>query len=78
MGAFDGTHITMHLTATERKPYQNQKRYLSQNSLAVCNLDMKFPYGLAKWEEPAHDGRVLNDAIEPKRISDPNQQILSW
>lgn len=68
MGAFDGTYITMHLPATERKPYKNLKRFLSQNTLAVCNLDMKFTYGLAKWEEPAHDGRVLNDAIEPKEF----------
>lgn len=29
---------------------------------------MKFTYGLAKWEEQAHDGRVLNDAIEPKEF----------
>ena len=66
VGALDGTNIAMHVPATEPKPYRNRKRYLSQNVLAACDFDMKFTYGLAGWEGSAHDGRVLNDAIETK------------
>ena len=71
VGALDGTHIAMHVSATERKPYRNRKRYLSQNVLAACDFDMKFTYGLVGWEGSAHDGRVLNHAIETKGFQIP-------
>lgn len=71
VGALDGTHIAMYVPATERKPYRNQKGYLSQKMLAACDFDMKFTYGLAGWEGSAHDGRVLNDAIETKGFQIP-------
>lgn len=61
----------MHVPVEKRKPYRNQKGYLSQNVLAVCDFDMKFTYGLAGWEGSAHDGRVLSDAIETKGFQIP-------
>lgn len=48
VGALDRTHIIIYMPATKRKPYRNQKRYLSQNVLVVCDFDMKFTYGLAR------------------------------
>ena len=31
--------------------------------LAVISFDLKFTYVLARWEDNAHDLRVLNDAF---------------
>ena len=39
--------------------------------LAVCNFDIKFTWGLAGWEESAHDGRMLKDATETKEFQIP-------
>lgn len=55
MGALDGTHIDMHLSAIDQQG-------LSQNVLAVCNFEMEFTYILPGWEGSTHDVRVLQDA----------------
>ena len=31
--------------------------------LAAISFDLKFSYVLARWEDSAHDSRVLNDAF---------------
>lgn len=38
VGALEGTHIEMHVPATERKPYRNRKGYLSQNLIAAYEV----------------------------------------
>jgi hypothetical protein len=62
IGAIDGTHIDVHLPASEQPRYRNRKQHLSQNVLAACNFDMQFSYVLAGWEGSAHDSTVLRDA----------------
>lgn len=42
--------------------------------LAVYDFDIKFTYGLVGWEGSAHDGQVLNDAIETKRFQIPESK----
>ena len=34
-----------------------------QNVLVAISFDLKFTYVLARWEDSAHDSRVLNDAF---------------
>jgi hypothetical protein len=63
IGALDGTHIPAFIATDKQAPYRNRKGYISQNVLAVCNLDMTFSYILAGWEGSAHDGKVYNDAL---------------
>jgi hypothetical protein len=52
----------MHIPIKLQPRYQNRKRTLLQNILAVCNFDMQFVYILARWEGSAYDLRVLSDA----------------
>ena len=35
----------------------------TQNVLLAISFDLKFTYVLARWEDSAHDSRVLNDAF---------------
>jgi hypothetical protein len=58
----DGTHINIHVPASEHARYRNRKGFLSQNVLAACDFDLNFVYVLPGWEGSAHDGRVLADA----------------
>jgi hypothetical protein len=63
IGALDGTHIPAFIALDKQAPFRNRKGFISQNVLAVCNLDMTFSYILAGWEGSAHDGKVYNDAL---------------
>ena len=63
VGALDGTHLKLHLPASEHSRFRNRKGELTQNVLAVVDFDMSFTYVLAGWEGSAHDGRVLQDAV---------------
>lgn len=56
----------MHILEHKCRPYQNRKRWLSQNVLAACDFDMRFRFLLLGWERSAHDGRILKDAIDGK------------
>jgi hypothetical protein len=62
LGALDGTHIDVWLPPAEQPRYRNRKGHLSQNVLAVCNMEMEFTYVLAGWEGSAHDGTVYRNA----------------
>ena len=35
----------------------------TQNVLVAISFDLKFTYVLARWEDSAHNSRVLNDAF---------------
>jgi hypothetical protein len=52
------------IPAHEQAAWRNRKGFLSQNVLGVCNFDLEFEYILAGWEGSAHDGRVLDDALD--------------
>lgn len=47
VGALDGTHIAAWIPANQSLPYRNQKGYLSQNVLTVCDFNLEFTYVLA-------------------------------
>ncbi|XP_040361307.1 protein ALP1-like [Rosa chinensis] len=63
LGALDGTHIPVTVSAEERPRYRNRKGDISTNVLGVCAPDLKFIYVLPGWEGSASDARVLRDAL---------------
>ena len=64
IGALDRSHIPASISVSKQAAWRNRKDLISQNVLAVCDMDMYFTYILAEWESTAHDGRVLNDVID--------------
>jgi hypothetical protein len=60
VGAVDGSHIPVFVP--DQKRFINQKGYVSQNMLAVCNFNMEFTYVMPGWEGSAHDGRIWDAA----------------
>ncbi|BFG41564.1 hypothetical protein CerSpe_278380 [Prunus speciosa] len=63
IGALDGTHIPVTVSAEDRPRYRNRKGDISTNVLGVCDPDLKFIYVLSGWEGSASDSRVLRDAL---------------
>ena len=57
-------------------PYQNRKKYLSENVLGVYNFNIEFTYILSGWEGSAHDGQVLDDVIFNGGLQIPSDQYL--
>ncbi|VVA39889.1 PREDICTED: ALP1 [Prunus dulcis] len=63
IGALDGTHIPVIVSAEDRPRYRNRKVDISTNVLGVCDPDLKFIYVLSRWEGFKSDSRVLKDAL---------------
>ena len=63
LGAIDGTHMPLSPPTALQSLYRNQKGFLSQNCLCICNFDMLFTYILTGWEGSATDARVWADAL---------------
>ncbi|CAL9001103.1 unnamed protein product, partial [Prunus brigantina] len=63
IGALDGTHIPVIVSAKDRPRYRNRKGDISTNVLGVCDPDLKFIYVLSGWEGSASDACVLRDAL---------------
>ncbi|KAL0722716.1 hypothetical protein Bca4012_037315 [Brassica carinata] len=61
--AIDGTHIFTMVQKKDAASFRNRKGDISQNVLAACNFDLEFIYLLSGWECPAHDSKILNDAL---------------
>jgi hypothetical protein len=49
IGALDGTHLPAHVSPDYHPRYQNRKGQISQNVLAMCNLEMNFLYLCLSW-----------------------------
>ncbi|KAF7800846.1 protein ALP1-like [Senna tora] len=64
LGAIDGTHIRIRVSAEEQGKYRNRKGEITTNVLGVCSRDGQFVYVLSGWEGSAANARVLKDAIE--------------
>ncbi|XP_028180268.1 protein ALP1-like [Glycine soja] len=63
IGALDGIHIPVTVSAEDRPRYRNRKGDISTNVLGVCGPDLRFIYVLPGWEGSAGDSRVLRDAL---------------
>ncbi|XP_039686890.1 uncharacterized protein [Medicago truncatula] len=63
VGAIDGTHIRVKVSAKDAPHYRGRKEYPTQNVLAACTFDLKFTYVLAGWEGSAFDSRIIKNAL---------------
>jgi hypothetical protein len=63
VGATDGTHIRVKVSAKDAPRYRGRKEYPTQNVLAACTFDLKFTYVLAGWEGSASDSRIIKNAL---------------
>ncbi|CAK8541444.1 unnamed protein product [Lathyrus sativus] len=63
VGAIDGTHIRVKVSAKDAPRYRGRKDYPTQNILAACTFDLKFTYVLAGWEGSASDSRIIKNAL---------------
>lgn len=68
LGALDGTHVDVRVSAVKQGRYRNRKQDVTTNVLGVCDRNMKFLYVLAGWEGSASDSRVLRDAMSRKTL----------
>ena len=64
LGAIDGTHILAHVPAQHLGPFRHRKGQITQNVRVVCSFDRQFCYVLTGWKGSAHNGTVLNHALE--------------
>jgi hypothetical protein len=62
--AIDGSLIPVAVPAAQEEKYMCRKGFKAQNVLAAVSFDLCFQYVLVGWEGTAHDGRVLDDALE--------------
>ncbi|KAK2424278.1 putative nuclease HARBI1 [Trifolium repens] len=63
VGAIDGTHIRVKVSAKDAPRYRGRKEYPTQNVLAACTFDLKFTYVLAGWEGSTSDSRIIKNAL---------------
>ena len=63
MGAIDGTHLPVKVSAEYVARFRGKKQWPSQNVLAAFTLDLRFTYVLAGWESSTADSRILGSAI---------------
>jgi hypothetical protein len=61
IGAIDGTHIPVIVSASELPKYIGRHGYPSQNVIAVYDFDMRSTFVVTGW--PVHDMRVLLDTL---------------
>ncbi|KAF7143758.1 hypothetical protein RHSIM_Rhsim05G0162300 [Rhododendron simsii] len=59
----DGTHIEAWVSHRRQVAYRGRKSTITQNVMAACSFDMKFPFMLPGWEGSTHDGRVFQSAV---------------
>ncbi|KAG4951865.1 hypothetical protein JHK85_045732 [Glycine max] len=57
IGALDGIHIPVTVTAEDRPRYRNRKGDISTNVLGACGPNLRFIYVLPGWEGSAGDSR---------------------
>jgi hypothetical protein len=62
IGTVDGTHIHTFATLIDHAYMHNQKGYISQNCLFICDFDFCFIYGLTRWDGLSSDAAIWNDA----------------
>ena len=76
VGVIDGTHVRASMPPEIQGRFCGRKDGTTQNVLVAISFDLKFTYVLARWEDSAHDSRVLNDAfVRPGRFSIPESII---
>jgi hypothetical protein len=62
IGAVDGTHIQVFSANEDHDTMHNQKGYLSQNCLFICDFSFYFIYSLCGWDGLVVDASLWHDA----------------
>lgn len=76
MGAVDGTHMPVHVSPQDAKPYFNRKGNITQYVLAACNFSLRFTYILAAWEGSVADSKLWDDARESNLTIPAGKYVL--
>ncbi|CAN6251729.1 unnamed protein product, partial [Urochloa humidicola] len=63
IGAIDGTHVPITISADKAAPFRNRKGTLSQNVMVACDFDLNITFISTGWEGSATDARVLRSAL---------------
>uniref|UniRef100_A0A6N2KD65 DUF8040 domain-containing protein n=1 Tax=Salix viminalis TaxID=40686 RepID=A0A6N2KD65_SALVM len=63
VGAIDGTHVRVCISAENQVPFIGRKGVPTQNVMAACSFDMQFTFVWAGWEGSAIDGTHLRAGI---------------
>lgn len=71
LGAIDGSHIAVSVSAEERGPFRNRKGFVSQNCLFLCSFSMQFVFALTGWEGSATDARIWEEACHTGGLNVP-------
>ncbi|RZB60578.1 hypothetical protein D0Y65_043372 [Glycine soja] len=64
IGALDGIHIPVTVTAEDRPRYHNRKGDIFTNVLGACGPNLRFIYVLPGWEGSAGDSRVFSNFVQ--------------
>ena len=64
IGPLEGTHIPAKVLAQDVTRFRNRKGEITQNVLGICTFSLSFAGLVPGWEGSAHDGRVLQWALE--------------
>ncbi|XP_041361019.1 putative nuclease HARBI1 [Gigantopelta aegis] len=62
IGCIDGTHIRIQAPAQEEHEFINRKNFHSINVQVICDADMCFINGIAKWPGSVHDARSFRQS----------------
>lgn len=79
LGALDGTHINVLVSAGDKLRYRTRKGQIATNTLVVCDKNMQFMYLLSGWEGSAEDSCVLRDALShPTGLRVPQGRVRAY
>ncbi|CAM0913236.1 unnamed protein product [Alopecurus aequalis] len=72
IGAIDGTHVPVIVTAKDMINHVDRHGYATQNVMAVCDFDMRFISVVAGWPGSAHDTRIFKDTLDKYKTTFPH------
>ena len=65
MGAVDSSHIPISPPSQLEPIYWNRKGFLSQNTMFICDFNLRFTYTLTGWEGSVTDARIIDMLSTP-------------
>ncbi|KAL4365270.1 hypothetical protein AHAS_Ahas07G0089300 [Arachis hypogaea] len=66
IGAIDGIYDLEWAPASKQTAFRERKILITQNILAVCDLDMLYTFIYSGWEGTTNDSRVFLEALTPE------------
>ena len=72
----DGTHIPISPPHDKREIWRDRDGDLTQNVLAICNLDMEFTDLLCGWSGSTADSTLWIEAVRAGAVSIPRGKYI--